>query len=304
MKKNNLFIYFLYKSMFDNNYTYPIVFFICVYFYKFIKWRRDIHLKKQIRVVRAILYRLSLAPSGTQQEYEFWRNGKLQNINVGPECGPIHETVLSIFDMKKKLGPEASMILLLYFLNLGVVSSVDNEIGTRDLRWARLIGQLPNVYALTYEKCIMSEFNKTCNKENMLLIMMYLCGPNCLLTTRMFLLWRTGHVSIDFTKIPKHIQTNIPGTDNYHPKIFIELPRQLTSLPSGFPSRLLLDVEYHSNRMCSTRSEWIEKVRKTRIELWGESGVSIERVLSLVGCSQLDGSRMNCNMGSVLAPLN
>jgi hypothetical protein len=290
--------------MFDNNslfYTYLIIFFICVYFYKFIKWWRYIHVKKQMRIVRAILYRLSLAPSGTQEEYEFWRNGKLHNINVGPECGPIHETVLSVFDMKRKLGSEASMILLLYFLNLGVVSSVDNEIGTLDLRWARLIGQLPNLYAVTYEKYIMAEFNKTCNKENMLLIMMYLCGPNCLVTTRMFLLWRTGHVSND---IPKPRQTDIPGTDDYHPKIFIQLPRQFTFLPSGFPSRLLLDVEYHCDRMCSTRSEWIEKVRKTRIELWGESGVSVERVLSLVGCSQLDGSRMNCNMGSVLAPLN
>ena len=293
--------------MLDNSslfYTYLIIFFICVYFYKFIKWWRAIHVKKQMRIVRAILYRLSLAPSGTQQEYEFWRNGNLQNINVGPECGPVYETVLSVFDMKRKLGPEASMILLLYFLNLAVVSSVDNEIGTRGPRWARLIGQLPNVYALNCEKIIMTDFNKTSNKENMILIMMYLCGPNCLVTTRMFLLWRTGHVSIDFTNIPKPTQTDIPGTDDYHPKICIQLPRQLRYLPSGFPSRLSLDVEYHCDRMCSTRAEWIEKVRKTRIELWGESGVSIERILSLVGCSQLDGGRMNCNMGSVLAPLN
>jgi len=256
-----------------------------------------------MRIVRAILYRLSLAPSGTQQEYEFWRNGKLQNINVDPECGPIYETVLSVFDMKRKLGPEASMILLLYFLNLGVVSSVDNEIGTRGPRWARLIGKLPNVYAINCEKIIMTEFNKTSNKENMLLIMMYLCGPNCLVTTRMFLLWRTGHVSIDFTNMLKPTQTDIPGTDDYHPKIHFQLPRQLTYLPFGFPSRLSLDVEYHCDRMSSTRSEWIEKVRKTRIELWGESGISVERVLSLVGCSQLDGGRMNCNMCSVLAPV-
>lgn len=293
--------------MFDNSslfYTYLIIFFICVYFYKFIKWWRYIHVKKQMRIVRAILYRLSLAPSGTQQEYEFWRNGNMQNINVGPECGSIYETVFSVQNMKRKLGSEASMILLLYFLNLGIVSSVDNEIGTRGPRWSRLIGKLPNVYPINCEKRIMDEFNKTSNKENMLLIMMYLCGPDCLVTTRMFLLWRTGHSSIDFTNIPKPTQTDIPGTDYYHPKICIKLPRQLTSLPSGFPSRLLLDVEYHCDRMCSTRSEWIEKVRKTRIELWGESGVSVERVLSLVGCSQLDGGRINCNMGSVLAPLN
>lgn len=273
--------------------------------YKISRFWRDDHIHKQMRIVRAILYRLSLAPYATEQEYTLWKNANLQSINVGPECGSIYETVLCVFHMKKKLGPEASNILLLYFLDLAVVSSVDNQIGTRALRWARLIGHLPNVYALTYEKCIMSEFYKVNDKQSMLLIMMYLCGPNCLLTTRMFLLWRTGYIPNHFSygiKIPK--SSEIIGTDSYHPNIIIPLPRQLTYLPSGFPSRLLLDVEYHCDRMCSTRTEWIEKVRKTRIKLWGESGVSIERILSLVECSQLDRGIIYCNMGSVLAPLN
>ena len=274
-------------------------------FYKFIQKLRDMHMRKQMRIVRAMLYKLSVAPFATKKEYEYWRTGNLKNIEVCSECGPIYDTSLELYDMKLKLGPEASSVLLLYFLDLANVSSVANPVGTRACRWARIIGQLPNIYASNNEELIMTEFNTTRDKESMVWIMLYLCGPNCILTTRMFLLWRTCAIKPDDfiygTKVYR--ATNQPDTEDYHPKIDIPLPRQLSSLPPGFPTALLLDVQYHNERLCSARTEWIDKLRNARNELWGESGVSVERVLSLVGCSQLDGSRLNCNMGSVLSPL-
>jgi len=277
----------------------------CLAFYKFIEMWRGVHMQKQMRIVRAMLYKLSVAPFATRKEYEYWRTGNLKRIEICSECGPIYDTSLELYDMKLKLGPEASSVLLLYFLDLANVSSVANPVGTHACRWARIIGQLPNIYASTHEDLIMSEFNITRNRESMVWIMLYLCGPNCMLTTRMFLLWRTCISKPDDfiyrTKVYK--TTDQPDTPDYHPKIDIPLPRQLSCLPPGFPTALLLDVQYHNDRLCSARTEWIDKLRKARNELWGEKGVSIERVLSLVGCSQLDGSRLNCNMGSILSPL-
>uniref|UniRef100_A0A6C0H2K4 Uncharacterized protein n=1 Tax=viral metagenome TaxID=1070528 RepID=A0A6C0H2K4_9ZZZZ len=275
-------------------------------FYKVIEEWRNMHMRNQLCIVRAMLYKLSVAPPGITKEYENWRSGNMKYIEIDEDCGPIYETTLNLYEMKMKLGPEASAVLLLYFLGLADVSSVQNPIGNCALRWARLIGRLPYIYASNYEELIMSEFNITSDKESMVWIMMYLCGPDCIVTTRMFLIWRT-YVN-DSKKIiytPKRYTFNIEsGTAGYHPPIFIPLPRQMTSLLPGLPSDLFFDVQYCKDRTHSVRLEWIENLRKTRQKLWGESGVSIERIISLVGCSQLDGSRMNCNMGSLLSPIN
>lgn len=91
------------------NYFIPILYYIIYVMififilYKIARIWRNEHIHKQMRIIRAILYRLSLAPYATEQEYTLWRNGNLQSINVGPECGSIYETVLCIFHMKKKV---------------------------------------------------------------------------------------------------------------------------------------------------------------------------------------------------------
>jgi len=274
-------------------------------FYGLIQKLRIYHMQNQMCIVRAMLYKLSVAPPGIKQEYEYWRTGNMKSIDITPECGPIYETSLHLYDMKMKLGPEASAVLLLYFLDLADVSSVENPIGNCALRWARIIGCLPYIYAPHYEEIIMSKFDVTSDRESMVWIMMYLCGPNCILTTRMFLLWRT--CTRDSTRIiyetKNYLFNEESGTAGYHPKIYITLPRQMMSVPRGFPNLLFLDVQYHNDRTCSVNLDWLKKVQKARYKLWNENNVSIERILSLVGCSQLDGGRLNCNMGSILSPI-
>jgi len=273
-------------------------------FHMCIQKLRIMHMQKQMCIVRAMLYKLSVAPPGIKEEYECWRSANMKYIDIGPECGPIYDTSLDMYDMKSKLGPEASAVLLLYFLGLADVSSVSNPIGNCDLRWARIIGCLPHIYALHYEEIIMTEFNITRDKERMVWIMLYLCGPDCILTTRMFLLWRTCNLDYQQFYVNKtYLSTEEPGTAGYHPKIFIPLPRQMTTIPRGLPSLLALDAQYHTDRKCSAHSDWLNTLQKTRRKLWNETNVSIERILSLVGCSQLDGSRLNCNMGSILSPI-
>ena len=269
-------------------------------FYKFIQVWRSSYMKKQLRIVRKMLCVLSVAPHATEQEYFNWKNYNLKQIDVDVSAGPIFETVLILKRIKQSLGPEASAVLLLCFLNLCKDPISENPIGSRACRWARLIGHLPHLYACQYENTIMAKFmDPRENKKNMLLIMMYLCGSNCILTARMYLLFREGSTTLEFP-INRFSNTFVKETDDYHPDIFFPLPRTMSVLPDGFPSVLSLDVEYHNNRSCSVKSEWIEKLRKTRLILWNESGVSLERILTLVGCTQLD-SNFGKNMGSVLA---
>ena len=274
-------------------------------FYGLIQKLRITHMQKQMCIVRAMLYKLSVAPPGIKQEYEYWRTGNMSSIYITPECGPIYDTSLRLYDMKMKLGPEASAVLLLYFLDLADVSSVENSIGNCALRWARLVGCLPYIYAPHYEEIIMSEFNISSDKESMVWVMMYLCGPKCILTTRMFLLWKTYYQdSIPFIyETKKYLVNEESGTAGYHPKIYIPFPLQMSIIPYGLPSLLSLDAQYYNDRRCSVKIDWLNKVQKARRKLWNENNVSIERILSLVGCSQVDGCRLNCNMGSVLSPI-
>lgn len=265
-------------------------------FYGLIQKLRNSHMQKQMCIVRAMLYKLSVAPPGIKQEYEYWRTGNMKSIYVTPECGPIYDTSLHLYDMKMKLGPEASAVLLLYFLDLVDVSSVENPIGNCALRWARLIGCLPYIYAPYYEEIIMSEFNISSDKESMVWIMMYLCGPKCILTTRMFLLWKTYYQnSIPFIyETKKYLVNEESGTAGYHPKIYVSFPLQMSIIPYGLPSLLSLDAQYYNDRRCSVKLDWLKKVQKARRKLWNENNVSIERVLSLVG---------SLDMGSILSPI-
>ena len=222
------------------------------------------HMQNQMCIVRAMLYRLSVAPPGIKQEYEYWRSGNMESIAITPECGSIYDTSLHLYDMKMKLGPEASAVLLLYFLDLADVSSVENPIGNCALRWARIIGCLPHIYAPHYEEIIMSKFDITSDRESMVWIMMYLCGPKCLLTTRMFLIWRTctrDSTRIIYETTKKYLFNEESGTAGYHPKIYITLPRQMTTIPYGFPTLLSLDVQYHNDRTCSVDLDWLKKVQ-------------------------------------------
>jgi len=267
-------------------------------FYKISQMMRYWYMKKQMRIVRTILRILKDCPLSTEQEYGKWKNGNLKSIKIDSSAGLIFETTKSLSQLKINIGPEASIVLLFYFLDMCADPLGEKPIGSRACRWARILGCLPNLYACTYEKTIMLKFcSERTNKETILLSMLYLCGPNCMVTSKMYLLFREGsNLNYNFDR---HVNRVI-GTEHYHPIISLPLPRTMLVLPDGFPSIFSLDLEYHNNRSCSTKFEWLEKVRKARMALWGESGVSIERVLTLVGCLQLDAGGV-CNMGSVLS---
>ena len=276
-----------------------IMFFLL--FYKIIQESRYWYMKKQMHTVKMILKILESAPLSTEQEYAKWRNGNLKSMKIDSSCGSIFETSQSLSKLKIKIGPEASMILLLYFLDLCKVSLDEKPIGPKACRWARIVGTLPNLYVCKIERTIMSKFlSEETNKENMLMIMMYMCSPDCMITAKMYLLFREGkNINYNFAYFNRESRAVIE-TEHYHPRFSLPLPRTLSVLPDGFPSIFSLDVQYHNDRSCSVQNEWIEKVRQTRADLWRESGISVERILTLVGCLQLDAGG-NCNIGSVLS---
>ena len=300
------------KTMFDENFENKDVFGIWAYFpfaiimfflffYKIIQKSRHLYMKKQMHTVRTILKILASAPLSTEQEYANWRNGNLKSMKIDSSCGLIFETSQLVSKLKVKIGPEASMILLLYFLDLCKDPLGEKSIGPRACRWARIIGTLPNLYICKIERTIMAKFlSEQTHKENMLMIMMYMCNPECMITAKMYLLFREGkNLNYNFSYFNRATQEVIK-TEHYHPRFSLPLLRTLSVLPDGFPSIFYLDVQYHNDRSCSVQTEWIEKVRQARVALWGESGVSIERLLTLVGCLQLDAGG-NCNIGSVLS---
>jgi NAD-dependent DNA ligase len=103
-------------------------------FYGLIQKLRITHMQKQMCIVRAMLYKLSVAPPGIKQEYDYWRTGNMSSIYITPECGPIYDTSLHLYDMKMKLGPEASGDVIPYIVSV-VKNAKEPDMPTIPYTW-------------------------------------------------------------------------------------------------------------------------------------------------------------------------
>lgn len=166
--------------------------------------------------------------------------------------------------------------------------------GTVDRKYlyaaAGIIGVLPRAAAVAtkYEYEIFASFDGMSPgaKAELVTAMIQMCGPSCLVTTRMYLY------------LPFYNMTSAHTVDQTPPS-FPMAPRAMSAVPSGYPALFELDAEYNKNRAISARRSWVEKVRAARVLLWSaedERDVSVETVIELARA----GTNILC---SVLAPI-
>jgi hypothetical protein len=120
--------------------------------------------------------------------------------------------------------------------------------------------------AATYEREILARYDALlANKpdgRDFVAAMMRLCGPSCLVTTRMYLLCNGGLVP----------------------------PRAMGPVLPGYPALFELDVQYAQNPAISAKKSWVEKVRAARVRLWGtdaESDVCVATAIALTATGVL-----------------
>ena len=124
------------------------------------------------------------------------------------------------------------------------------------------------------------------SKAEFVSAMLALCGPSCLVGTRMYLSLPYFNYT---SKHTLHEEKAPPG--------FPPIPRHMRDVPPGYPSLFKLDVQINANRALRARQSWVAKVRAARVLLWGESDeadVCVQTAIDLADKSIL------C---SVLAPI-
>jgi hypothetical protein len=97
-------------------------------------------------------------------------------------------------------------------------------------------------------------------KGDFVAAMMRLCGPLCLVTTRMYLL-------LPFCNSGRLVP-----------------PRAMSAVLPGYPALFELDAQYAQNPAISAKKSWVEKVRAARVSLWGtdaESDVCVATAIAL-----------------------
>ena len=100
------------------------------------------------------------------------------------------------------------------------------------------------------------------SKAGLVRSMLALCGPSCLVGTRMYLSLPYNNYTTKGTIIDGNFVHTPPGLPL--------IPRLMLDVPQGYPSLLELDVHVNANRALSARKSWVAKVRAARVLLWGE----------------------------------
>jgi GTPase Era involved in 16S rRNA processing len=241
--------------------------------------------KQQAQILRAMFnHVLPRAPGGTQPEY--WPTG----VDAALE---LKGTTLKLAAMKARLLVPGALTLLCHCIGHCAKTGPKFEAPETCLRHARLIGQFDAAAhaAASYEAQIVEYASKRGDavKARIVATMLYLCGPACAVTARMYL---------RLTRVKSHqIEcVGVVGAWNYYPTHELVLPRTLRAIVPMLPACVAVDLEYAADRTLSARASWVGRVRAERRALWGaaEDDVCIERVFALVDSAAL---------GSVLAPV-
>jgi hypothetical protein len=228
------------------------------------KWATvDLHEKRQAQMLRSILWHLG--PSEA-------------------DCRKVRKD--KIYAMKVHLDEDSTAALVMAVLGVAsaqrkkwhraIVEAIEaGPPGPRGLfvKHACALGVLKHAPAAAakYEREILARYDgHVANKPDGLLdhkqkgefvaAMIRLCGPSCLVTTRMYLLLPFGS---DKRVVP---------------------PRAMSVVLSGYPALFELDFQYTKNRAIGAKKSWVEKVRAARVSLWGadaESDVCVGTVIAL-----------------------
>ena len=237
------------------------------------KWAtEDLHEKRQAQMIRSILWHLGPTDAECSNDIKDTKARKYK-----------------VYAMKAHLDEDSTAALVLAVL--GVKDSAQRKKWHRAIaeaietgppgppgllvEHACALGALQHAPAAAakYEREILARYDGLLDhkqKGEFVAAMIRLCGPACLVTTRMYLLLPFGS--------DKRLVT----------------PRAMSVVLLGYPALFELDVQYAQNRAISAKKSWVEKVRAARVSLWGadaESDVCVYTVIALtaskVMCSVL-----------------
>jgi hypothetical protein len=232
------------------------------------KWAtEDLHEKRQAQMLRSILWHLG---------------------PTDPECRyDIKDTEASkdkVDAMKAHLDEDSTAALVLAVLgvkdsahhkkwNRAIIKAIEPYVNARHTyegihKHACALGALQHAPAAAakYEREIRARYESSADsrKADLVETMIRLCGPSCIVTTRMYLLLPFG---ASLRLVP---------------------PRAMSSVQHG--ALFELDVQYVQNRAISAKKSWVEKVRAARVSLWGadtESDVCVDTVIALTATGVL-----------------
>lgn len=255
--------------------------------------------------LRALATRL--APGSSKLNVDFNMMWALQDIDEKRQAQLLRSTLWHLRNAQElsemHLALESDACAALVCLLLGVKPrTVTWYTGIREAAYeaggelgpvsAQQIGRLPrgSEVAARYEYEFLERFYgmSDSSKAEFVKAMLALCGPSCLVSTRMYL-------SLPYNNITSRSANT--SNFNHTPPGFPTIPRMMREVPTGYPSLFVLDVQFHMNRALSARKSWVEEVRAARVLLWGENDeadVCVQTVIYLTDKSVL------C---SVLAPI-
>jgi hypothetical protein len=256
------------------------------------KWAtEDIHEKRQGRLLCSLLWHMK---------------SSLKIAVTGQSTVASPDLKRKLDEMTPMLEADATAALMCHLLGVeprvsswhpaihGAVADTTLQLSSPGLKYAAAatIGVLPRAAAVAakYEYELVDLSNGMSPDANYALVtaMIDMCGPLCLVTTRMYLC------------LPFHNRTSATAQAvDYTPARFPKAPRAMGAVPSGYPALFELDAQYNKNRAISASRSWVEKVRAARVLLWGAEGerdVNVETVIELAR----EGTNILC---SVLAPI-
>jgi hypothetical protein len=234
------------------------------------KWAtEDLHEKRQAQILRSILWHLG----PTEAESTMTRTGKIDAMKAHLDEDSTAALVLAVLGVASAQSKK---------WHRAIVEAIEaGPPGPRGLlvKHACALGALQHAPAAAakYEREILARYDGLlANKPDGLLdhkqkgefvaAMIRLCGPACIVTTRMYLL-------LPFSNSGRLVP-----------------PRAMSVVLLGYPALFELDVQYSKNRAISAKKSWVEKVRAARVSLWGadaESDVCVDTVIALTATEVL-----------------
>ncbi|NDD75764.1 MAG: hypothetical protein EBZ40_12450 [Gammaproteobacteria bacterium] len=224
------------------------------------KWAtEDLHERRQAQMLRSILWHLG----PTEAEYN---EDKVDAMKAHLDEDSTAALVLAVLGVKDSVHPKE--------WHRAIVEAIEPYANARDTHDghhklnARALGVLQHAPAAAakYERDIRARYESSADsrKADFVTDMFCLCGPSCIVTTRMYLLLPFG---ASLRLVP---------------------PRAMSSVQHG--ALFELDVQYSKNRAISAKKSWVEKVRAARVSLWGtdaESDVCVDTAIALTASEVL-----------------
>lgn len=228
------------------------------------KWAtEDLHERRQAQMLRSILWHLG----PTEAEYN---EDKVDAMKAHLDEDSTAALVLAVLGVKDSAHHKK--------WNRAIIKAIEPYVNAHHTyegihKHACALGVLQHAPAAAakYEREIRARYESSADsrKADLVETMIRLCGPSCIVTTRMYLLIPLLPFGADKRVVP---------------------PRAMSAVLLGYPALFELDVQYSKNRAISAKKSWVEKVRAARVSLWGadtESDVCVDTVIALTATGVL-----------------